>query len=187
MESEQPLQNIGKKYKLIYIDPPWRYEFQKSNNRKIENHYPTMTLSEIMALPIPDLSDSDCIMFMWTTSPKLKESLKLMEYWGFEYRTHLIWDKLTMGTGFWFRGQHEILLLGKKGNIPIPEATNNLRSVYREQKKKHSRKPHYFYSLFEKLFPEYDKVEIFARNRRQGWDAWGNQVPKEQQNILTNS
>ena len=99
--------NTDKKYNIIYADPPWRYDFSKSNNRKIENQYPTMTVDEICNLPIP--TSKNAVLYLWATAPKLLEALKVMKAWGFEYKTNAVWDKDAIGMGFWFRGQHELL------------------------------------------------------------------------------
>src|SRR3990170_4080212 len=99
-----------KQYDIIYADPPWRYEHPISNSRRIENQYPTMSLNEIKALNIPTKDNS--VLFLWATAPKLEESLEVVKAWGFTYRTHLIWDKRTIGMGYWFRNQHELLLVG---------------------------------------------------------------------------
>ena len=93
------------KYQIIYADPPWRYDFSKSNSRKIENNYPTMELEEIKDFLIP--ADRNAVLYLWATAPKLKEALSVMESWGFTYKTHAIWDKEIIGMGYWFRGQHE--------------------------------------------------------------------------------
>jgi len=104
-----------KKYQVIYADPPWRYSFSKSKSRKIENQYPTMSVEEICAMDIP--SDDNAVLYLWATSPKLLEAIKVMEAWGFTYKTHAIWDKEKVGMGYWFRGQHEILMVGVKRQI----------------------------------------------------------------------
>lgn len=80
-----------KKYDVIYADPCWRYDFSETDNRKIENHYPTMSIEEICALQLP--TKINCVLYMWATAPKLKEAMQVIEAWGFEYKTHAIWDK----------------------------------------------------------------------------------------------
>jgi len=172
-----------KKYNLIYGDPPWKYDFQECKSRMIENHYPTMLLEEIIKIPVQDITNDDCVLFLWTTSPKLKEGLEVIESWGFDYKTHCIWDKLLIGTGYWFRGRHELLLVGTKGSPGVPLPHLRVPSVYKEQRKKHSQKPGYFYSLLES-FELNPKIELFAREQREGWDVWGNQTPKTMQMIL---
>ena len=101
---------LGKEYSVIYADPPWRYSFSKSHTRDIENQYPTLTVEEIAALSIP--AAKEAVLYLWATAPKLREALHVMDAWGFEYKTHSIWDKEILGMGYWFRGQHELLLVG---------------------------------------------------------------------------
>ena len=180
-----------KKYQIIYADPPWRYEHPAigSKMRAIEQHYPTMTLEEIKDLPVSKITDDNCVLFLWATAPKLKECLEVMEAWGFEYRTCAIWDKQIIGMGYWFRNQHELLLVGKKGKLSPPKNTERVSSVYSEKRGKHSAKPTYFRDLFSEWFKDFNKIELFARpdkkqdlwgkNTFDGWDVWGNEVKSD--------
>ncbi len=165
------------RYPVIYADPPWQYENPPvgGSNRSIENHYPTMTLAEICALPVADLATDDAILYMWATAPKLAECFKVLDAWGFDYRTNLVWDKEVIGMGYHARNQHEILLVAKRGNIPPPQAGTQPSSVYREKRGKHSAKPHYYYELIEGFYPQLPKIELFCRTPRDGWSVWGNQ------------
>lgn len=162
-------------FDLIYADPPWQYEKGSvSKSRRIENHYPTMPFEEIKELKIPAAKNS--ILYLWTTAPKLPEALEVMKAWGFTYRTCSIWDKIFLGMGYWFRIQHEILLVGIKGKFFAPEPKHRFRSVYHEKRGKHSKKPAYYYEIIEKMFPNASKIELFARNLRPGWSSWGNEI-----------
>lgn len=109
---------------MIYADPPWLYNHAPmgGNNRSIERHYPTMSVDAIKNLKVP--SNKNSVLFLWATSPKLKEALDVMQCWGFEYKTNMVWDKKIIGMGYWFRGQHELLLVGVKGKFspPTPHA-----------------------------------------------------------------
>jgi len=105
-----------KKYDVIYADPPWKYGFSKSDSRKIENQYPTMTTEEICELSVPSKDNS--VLYLWATAPKLLEAMKVIYNWGFEYKTCAVWDKEIVGMGYWFRGQHELLLVATKGKYP---------------------------------------------------------------------
>lgn len=163
-----------RKYSLIYIDPPWKYDFSETDNRKIENHYPTMTMKELYDLNLP--SNDNCILYLWVTAPKLLEAVQLMNEWGFEYKTCAVWDKKKIGMGYWFRGQHELLFVATKGTVSPPEPENRVSSVISEKRNEHSAKPYCVYDIIENAFPNHSKVEIFARNKRNGWDSWGNQV-----------
>lgn len=171
--SEAPPLPTGE-YDLIYCDPPWRYDHQESPNRDVENQYPTMTVEEICALDVP--AADDCVLFMWATSPKLQEALEAIEAWGFTYKTHAIWDKLKIGMGYWFRGQHELLLVATKGKMSPPHTDNRVSSVFSYKRGKHSAKPIEVYDLIEQMLPNTTRIELFARTEREGWDSWGNET-----------
>jgi N6-adenosine-specific RNA methylase IME4 len=163
-------------FPVIYADPPWRYEHVKTESRAIENQYPTMDLDDICALPVADIAQDDCILFLWATSPKLYESMKVLDAWGFEYRTCAVWDKEIIGMGYYFRQQHELLLVATRGEIPTPETHARPGSIFVERRSKHSSKPEIAYQIIETMYPDFAKVELFARNQREGWAAWGNQA-----------
>lgn len=163
-------------FPVIYADPPWRYEHVKTDNRAIENQYPTMALEEICALPVADLATPDAILFLWTTSPKLDESLDVVDAWGFTYRTCAVWDKEKIGMGYYFRQQHELLLVATRGSIPVPPVESRVSSVLRYPRGEHSAKPLEVARIIEAMYPELPKVELFCRNPQPGWFAWGNQA-----------
>ena len=163
-----------KKYQIIYADPPWRYDFSPSKSRDIENHYPTMLLADIKALQVP--SDDNCVLYLWVTAPKVEEGLEVMNSWGFKYRTCLSWDKKIIGMGRWFRNQHELLFVGLKGQIHTPLPAQRISSVYYEKRTKHSKKPDYIRNKIAEWYPDLSKVELFARQKTEGWDVWGNEV-----------
>ena len=127
-----------KKYQIIYADPPWRYAFSKDYSDSIERHYSTMELEDICNLDIP--SEENSVLFLWATAPKLREALKVMKSWGFEYKTHAIWDKEWIGMGYWFRGQHELLLVGTKGKFSPPKRTELISSIVKQKREGHSKK-----------------------------------------------
>lgn len=172
----------GKKYEIIYADPPWRYDFSKDSADKIEKHYPTMTVDEIKVLQVP--SADNAVLYLWATAPKLLEALEVMKAWGFDYKTHAIWDKGSVGMGYWFRGQHELLLVGVKGKFSPPEAELRISSVIRQQKSIHSAKPDYVKEMIHEWFPCATKLEMFCRSNRVSlfqqdakWEIWGNALP----------
>lgn len=169
------------RYPIIYADPPWRYENPPmgGTNRSIENHYPTMSLEEICALPVRDLATEDAMLYLWATAPKLAECMQVIEAWGFEYRTNLVWDKEVIGMGYHARNQHEILLVAKRGDIPPPEAGKQPSSVHRERRGEHSAKPAFYYEMIEAAYPQLPKIELFCRSPREGWAVWGNQSEAE--------
>lgn len=160
-------------YDVVYCDPPWRYE-QAEPTRAIENHYPTMSLDELKAMIVPGAPDS--VLFMWATSPKLAEALELMVAWGYEYRTNLVWVKHAIGMGYYARQRHELLLIGRRGRLPVPDPEDRPDSVIEAPRTRHSAKPDEGYEVIERMYPTRSRVELFARQRRDGWASWGNQA-----------
>jgi N6-adenosine-specific RNA methylase IME4/ParB-like chromosome segregation protein Spo0J len=168
---------VDRRYAVIYADPPWEREPGTSSpNREIENHYPTMPIEEICALSVADLATPDAVLFLWATSPLLPQALEVMRAWGFEYKTGMVWVKDSFGTGYWVRSRHEFLLIGKRGDMPHPAPAARPDSVIEAPRREHSRKPDEAYELIERMYPELPKIELFARQARPGWAAWGNQV-----------
>jgi len=163
-------------YDIIYADPPWKYNFSATKNRDIENQYPTMTLQDIKDFKVPSADNS--VLYLWATAPKLKEALEVMEAWGFEYKTHGIWDKMWIGMGYWFRGQHELLLVGVKGKFSPPKQPDRVSSVFKQQRGEHSEKPNAIYKMIDKWYPNKTKIELFARNPRTGWTSRGYDIER---------
>jgi len=164
-----------KRYSVIYADPPWRYEHSATMNRDIENHYPTMELQDICNMPVQDISADDCVLFIWATSPKLAEAMQVISAWGFTYKTCAVWDKQHIGMGYYFRQQHELLLVATKGKPGTPETSARKPSVYSEKRVEHSAKPHYFRDLIVEMYPKHSRIELFCRDPASGWAVWGNQ------------
>jgi N6-adenosine-specific RNA methylase IME4 len=173
-----PLNAIGR-FPLIYADPPWKYDFSVDDADQIENHYPTMTLEEICDLPVAEAGTDDCVLLLWATSPKLEEAFAVINAWGFTYRTCAIWDKEWIGPGYYFRQRHELLLVATRGSLPVPLASNRPDSVFAERRTRHSKKPNLAYQLIERMYPELPKLELFAREARDGWSAWGNETTRK--------
>jgi N6-adenosine-specific RNA methylase IME4/ParB-like chromosome segregation protein Spo0J len=168
------------RWPVILADPPWDFEVY-APDKQISHpayHYPPMSLDEIKALPVAKLAFKDCVLFLWTTVPLLRVTFEVLDAWGFEYQSGLVWDKEISGLGYWVRGQHELLLLATKGKPPLPATENVPASVIRERRREHSRKPEASYALIERMFPDLPKLELFARQRRPGWDVWGNETDK---------
>lgn len=162
-------------FPVLYADPPWRYDFALDDEgRGIENQYPTMTVEEIADLPVPAAVDG--VLFLWTTSPKLREGLLVVDAWGYEYRTCMVWVKDRIGMGYYARQQHELLLIGARGDIPAPAPATRPPSVVTAPRTEHSSKPDEVYGLIERMYPGYTKCELFQRRPRDGWVGWGNQV-----------
>ncbi len=170
-----PVGSIAERYPVIYLDPPWRYEHAESESRAIENQYPTMSLEEIKAMDMTKVAFDDCVMFMWATSPKLAEAFEVLDAWGFSYRTCAVWDKPKIGMGYYFRQQHELLLIAVKGQPPTPAPADRPSSVFSYPRGNHSAKPHEVYEIIEAMYPTLPKIEMFCRTPREGWGVWGNQ------------
>jgi len=174
---------ISKKYQIILADPPWRYDFSKDNADKIENHYTTMLVEDICKITPP--SSDNSVLYLWATAPKLLEALRVMKYWGFIYKTHAIWDKGWVGMGYWFRGQHELLLVGVKGKFSPPKDIQRISSIIKSKKSGHSEKPDYIRQKISEWYPNETKLEMFARQNKSNlfqennWDVWGNEVESD--------
>ena len=169
-----PVKLPAGQFDLILADPPWQYDFERVPEWKNELHYPTLPASKIAALKVP--AAKNCVLFLWATAPKLREALEVMAGWGFTYKTHAIWDKQWTGMGYWFRSQHELLLVGTKGKISPPATSHRVPSLFSFRRGRHSAKPQEVYKMFEAMMPRTTKCELFARAARPGWTAWGNQV-----------
>jgi N6-adenosine-specific RNA methylase IME4 len=172
----------NRRYAVLYADPPWHFEVYNEESgveRAAGNHYFTMPLNEICALPVLSLAAPDAVLFMWTTAPHLRESFDVLAAWGFEYKTNIVWVKDKIGLGYFVRNQHELLLVATRGDMPLPSPANRPSSVIDAPRREHSRKPDEAYALIERMYPELPKIELFARKARPGWDAWGNEIPPE--------
>lgn len=164
------------RYGFIYADPPWRYEHMISESREIENQYPTMALEEICALPVPEIAADDCMLYLWVTSPHLKQGLQVLDAWGFDYRTSLVWVKPSIGPGYYVRTRHELILVGRRGEAATPNGPDKPDSVIEAPRQAHSAKPPIVYDIIERAYPDVPKIELFCRAPRAGWAAWGNQA-----------
>ena len=169
-----------KRYGVIVADPEWRWEpysRETGMDRSADNHYPTSATGIIAARDVPSIAADDCVLFLWATVPMLPDALRVMAAWGFQYKSHAVWDKVHIGTGYWFRNRHELLLVGTKGAIPAPAMGEQIASVRTIVRKQHSAKPEQFLELIEQYFPNLPKIELNRRGpARPGWDAWGNEA-----------
>jgi N6-adenosine-specific RNA methylase IME4 len=167
----------SKRYGVILSDPEWRFEpysRESGMDRAADNHYPTSSTKIIAARDVASIAADDCVLFLWSTVPMLLDALRVMEAWGFEYKSHAIWDKVHIGTGYWFRNRHELLLVGTKGAIPAPAMGEQFGSLLTIARKEHSAKPDQFLEMIEQYFPTLPKIELNRRGpARPGWDAWG--------------
>lgn len=173
-QEEIRLANESEKYSVILADPAWEYDFSLSNSRRIDNKYLSSSLEDMKRLKIP--AAEDCVLFMWATSPKLKEALELIIAWGFDYKTNAVWIKDKIGMGYYFRQKHELLLVAEKGNLQLPDEDKRAASVFFAGGLGHSEKPLIVYEIIENMYPEYKKLEMFAKQKRQNWEAWGDEL-----------
>ena len=178
-----------KKYNIIYADPAWKYKSRSSPNQigkyastKANEYYDTMTMEEIYDLPVQEISDNNCYLFLWITFPLLPNCLKVFNKWNFEYKTIAFnWLKTNkkngkpfFGIGYYTKSNTEICLLGIKGKVkPI---SNSVSSVIIQPKEKHSRKPDCVRDKIVELCGDLPRIELFARQKVQGWDSWGDEL-----------
>lgn len=174
------IQQTDRKYNIIYADPPWRY--WESGNKNQALHYTTMTIDEICDLPVKNIADDDCVLFLWVTYPILYEAFRVIESWGFKYSTAaFVWvkknkqkDSPFIGCGAWTRANSELCLLATKGNIMRLDAS--ISQVVESPIEEHSKKPDIVRELITRLVGELPRVELFCRNPAEGWDVWGNEA-----------
>jgi len=157
-------------FATIVIDPPWQYG-NKATRGAAEDHYPTMTQDELIALELP--AEDDAHLYLWVTNNFLRDGLELCEAWGFAYKTMLTWVKPQMGMGNYFRSVTEHVLFGVRGSLPT--LRNDRTNVISADRKRHSAKPEAFYDLVAEMSPG-PYLEMFARQRRMGWHTWGNEA-----------
>lgn len=186
-----------RKYQVIYADPPWDYggklQFDKSSVRS-ENtdwrrnifissanfKYPTLKLGELKKIPVTEISDDDCLLFMWVTSPHLAQGIELGQAWGFDYKTvAFVWDKMTHNPGQYTMSYCELCLVFKRGRIPRPRGTRNEKQLVRSQREAHSVKPNEVREAIQRMFPYQRRIELFARQQPENWDVWGLDVRAE--------
>jgi N6-adenosine-specific RNA methylase IME4 len=169
-----------RKYPIILADPAWRYEHSPygTHSRSVEEHYPTMALEDICALPVSQLAADNAMLFLWSPTPMLEQAFTVIRAWGFEFRTAFVWVKPT-GTGLYLRQRHEHLLVARRGEFPTPEPANRPTSVIEAPRREHSRKPDQAYELIERMYPGLARIELFARQARPGWSRWGKEAPSD--------
>lgn len=178
----------GKKYNTIYADPPW--QFQNRTGKVAPEHkrltrYETMTLEDIISLPVSEIADTKAHLYLWIPNALLPDGLAVMDAWGFTYKGNIVWEKVRKdgfpdgrGVGFYFRNVTELLLFGIKKKSEPNRTLDSARSqvnLIRAQKREHSRKPDEIISVIEACSLP-GRIELFARGDRKGWDMWGNQA-----------
>lgn len=165
---------------VIYADPAWQfqpYSRETGLEKAADNHYPTQPTDDIKKLPVGTIAASDCVLFLWATAPMLCDAMSVMRFWGFEYKTHFIWDKVHIAPGYWNRNRHELLLIGTRGQVPAPAPGTQFDSIIVETARGHSVKPDRAYEIIEAHYPNLPKIELNARIARPGWVAWGKEAP----------
>lgn len=174
-----------KKYQIIYADPPWSYNDKMSGHSfSLDHEYQTQSKDWIKSLPVQSICDKDCVLFLWVVSPLLDEGLETMKAWGFEYVTlAFCWVKETAlgmqvkNLGRWTMGGVELVLLGRKGK-PKRIKNNVIQTVF-EIRTGHSKKPSEVRHRIVDLMGDIPRIELFARQKTEGWDAWGNEVESD--------
>lgn len=163
------------KYRVIYADPPWSYGNKLVDGYgAAEDHYPTMTIEELCALPVKDLAEDNAVLFLWVTSPLLEECFEVIRAWGFKYKASFVWDKLRKNFGYYNGVRHEFLLVCTRGSCTpdVPKLFDSVQSIERTE---HSRKPEEFRQIIDTLYPHGKRIELFARRPAPGWEVWGNE------------
>ena len=194
-----------KKYDIIYADPPWDYGGKMQYDKsciKSENigfkknifissatfKYPTLKLNQLKQLDVNSIASDNCLLFMWTTGPQFANSIELGNTWGFEYKTvAFVWDKQVHNPGRYTLSETEFCLVFKKGKIPSPRGARNIRQLISVPRGKHSEKPELVISGITKMFPQQNKIELFARKNYYGWDNWCLEIPDNKVKITDNS
>lgn len=183
----------NKKYSIIYADPPWSYQqcgTSKKSRGTAKKHYPTMTTKDICGLPEPDICANDgAACFMWATFPNMPEAIKVMEAWGFIYKTAaFVWvkkyaksNKNFWGMGAYTRANAEVCLIGVTPNFKAGEKiiSHKVHQIIEALYEGHSKKPDETRNRIVQLLGDVPRIELFARQRAEGWDVWGNEVPEE--------
>ncbi len=181
-----------KKYKIVYADPPWKFgskAYQDSDRKMLvleKTQYNTLSVDELKKLNVKDITEEDCICFMWVTDSHLKEGIEVLESWGFKYKTiGFNWIKKYASGSFcvnfapWTLKSWEICLIGIKGIMGKHKIVNNIQGLVIEERTIHSKKPEEVRKRIEKLFGNLKRIELFARNKKEGWDVWGNEVESD--------
>lgn len=178
-----------KRYKILYADPPWKYAQDKKSKdfRAVTSeHYETMTTEDLCKLPINKIADESSILFMWATFPTIKEAFKVMEAWGFKYKTvGFVWVKKNTksntnawGMGFYTRSNAEVYLIGmsKKAMAKDLIKSHAVHQIIEAKRRKHSQKPEIVRDKIVELCGDLPRIELFARDKTEGWDIWGNEL-----------
>jgi N6-adenosine-specific RNA methylase IME4 len=167
-------------HQIVLADPPWRFASNSDAKpgKNARGHYPCMRLEDIAAIDVKSMASRDALLFMWVTVPFARLAFDVMDAWGFTYKSQVVWIKDRIATGYWARNRHEMVYIGRRGKFPCPRPAMFPDSVMQGQQRQHSRKPDALHDAIDAAFPNASKIEMFARERRHGWSAWGNEVDK---------
>ena len=171
----------NQKFDIIYADPPWNYngklQYDTSKTLFISTadfKYPTLKTEKMKEIPIQNIANDNCLLFMWSTNPHLAQAIELGKSWGFEYRTvAFVWDKMNHNPSKYTLSNCELCLVFKHGKIPMPRGARNIQQLIRVPRGKHSEKPIEVMKGIEKMFPHQKRIELFARKKIRGWSSWG--------------
>lgn len=162
---------------VVLIDPPWPTATYSAKGRKKMPTYETVTIDELMQLgrTIRSLLAKDCVALVWVTAPQLSNAMMIIAQWGLSYRTYRVWKKKRMGTGYWTRSNGEILLICTRGKPKAPRMGKQGTSIFEApaKDKRHSSKPVCMHEWLEEHYPNARKLELFARDEREGWTTYG--------------
>jgi len=169
----------AKKYQIIYVDPPWPVKKirRKVRPNQVDMDYPTMSLDEIKLLPIELLADENCSLFLWTIQSFLPHSFDMMESWGFKYQRTITWDKMNGMCLFGFHYRTEFLLHGYRGKIEMYPKRKAIPTIFSCKSPRHSQKPDEIRDSISVMGEP--RIELFARQKTDGWDVWGNEVESD--------
>jgi N6-adenosine-specific RNA methylase IME4 len=167
-------------FDVILADPPWAFaaNSEAKPGRGARRHYPVMKTPEICAIPVRALAAKHSLLLLWATVPMIEDALRVMRAWSFSYKSMLVWPKGKIGTGYWARNAHEMVLIGRRGRFPCDPPALFPTSIIPGKAREHSRKPLWVAEVIEDRHPHATKLEIFARAPRDGWVALGNQTDK---------
>ena len=177
----------NKKYNIIYADPAWSYD-ENWGNAAVKHHYETMSVKDIIDLPVKDIADDNCHLYLWYTNPFVREAHEVCDAWGFEYKQTLTWvkqysnKKVETGLGYYFRGATEHILFGVKGKLPRQRKDlKNLietdgHAVYEINSRRHSEKPDLFRDIIVQHSGDLPRIELFSRHKMNDWEVWGNEI-----------
>ena len=177
--------NTSGKYRIIYADPPWKYDNRMTGKwSSAEDHYPTMSTEDICKIPVKDMTQDNAVLFLWVTSPILEEAFDVINAWGFKYKSSFIWDKQAHGMGHYNSVRHEFLFICTKGSCR-PDVNTRYNSVVSIMRSKvHSEKPERFREMIDEMYPNGKRIELFGRKKVRGWDVLGNQVSNEDNDVF---